>query len=385
MKNLEIFLSRFAELGKAELNNALEGMEFRDALEGAINVKQAYKLAQIYDVEGRSKMRKAELVYGVAVAMHGDVAPLLEFFGFDMSNEEQSEEVAAAPLHNEVSEENVELEEVDSFDIRKESDMFHEDNYPAFDTSDEEVQGRHLVIRLRTGSNLELKAENIRIVAEYTEHERNFGEGFDSIIVYERAFFEEDGEKRRGVAVKQYDVTHERFRELYKYAEENGHGWWAYRDLSMHKFRTSPTSGAIARRLLLQEKEEAKDVALTLDRTIEIIVVDTTDDMKNIALDIAKDMANTFGGFNMYEGIGGWVDDEGNLVQEKHMRVSANAMTLEGHSEAIADMVKKASVNQDAVSLVIDGTLHIIDTNGGDLAERDMKNIQNFVSGLVDA
>lgn len=127
---------------------------------------------------------------------------------------------------------------------------------------------------------------------------------------------------------------------------------------------------------------------MKLQNSIEVLVVETTETMEERARLIAKEFASKFGGYNMYEGVGGWVSDEGELVQEKHIRVSANFDNSLSQSEVIltaCNAVIYASNKQYAVSLVINGTLYILDTYQGEGEPEQMEVLYNEITQAVQS
>lgn len=105
---------------------------------------------------------------------------------------------------------------------------------------------------------------------------------------------------------------------------------------------------------------------MKLVNSVEILAVETTGNMEEVALKIAKDFAKYFGGFNMYDGQGGWMNASGELITEKHIKVQASfgeAKECEDVVGTIYSAVFSASKKQDAVSLKLNDDLYIIDTD----------------------
>lgn len=113
---------------------------------------------------------------------------------------------------------------------------------------------------------------------------------------------------------------------------------------------------------------------MKLVNSVEILAVETTGNMEDVALKIAKDFAKYFGGFNMYDGQGGWMNASGELITEKHIKVQASFGEAKEHAQdvgtdytdvvgTIYSAVFSASKNQDAVSLKLNDDLYIIDTD----------------------
>lgn len=125
---------------------------------------------------------------------------------------------------------------------------------------------------------------------------------------------------------------------------------------------------------------------MKLQNSIEVLVVETTEAMEERAIMVAKEFASKFGGYNMYEGVGGWVSGDGELIQEKHIRVSANFDNSPSESEVVltaCNAIIYASHQQDAVSLVINGTLYIFDTYQGDMEPEQLDILHEKVRKAV--
>jgi|APHM01.1.fsa_nt_gi hypothetical protein len=51
------------------------------------------------------------------------------------------------------------------------------------------------------------------------------------------------------------------------------------------------------------------------------IIVPTENAHEEFVTLLQRRLANRFGGFSVYDGYGGWVDNHGNLITEEHVRI----------------------------------------------------------------
>lgn len=74
------------------------------------------------------------------------------------------------------------------------------------------------------------------------------------------------------------------------------------------------------------------------------ILIPTTTDESEYVIEAAKQhLAEHFGGHSCYEGEGGWVDDDGELIEENHVRLEATherMLSLRVQFYTIANNVK---------------------------------------------
>lgn len=54
-----------------------------------------------------------------------------------------------------------------------------------------------------------------------------------------------------------------------------------------------------------------------------VIIPTDPDGSEHYINQVARNMAERFGGYSRYEGEGGWVDGDGNLIEEEHVRLEA--------------------------------------------------------------
>lgn len=101
-------------------------------------------------------------------------------------------------------------------------------------------------------------------------------------------------------------------------------------------------------------------------KKLSILVPESVVEYAQVADMVSIEFANKFQGFNQYEGNGGWVDGNGQLVKEKHIRV-----------EAFADMSKLSDIelfelawsflqvlkNQDCILVEYDGKGGIVNNH----------------------
>lgn len=98
-------------------------------------------------------------------------------------------------------------------------------------------------------------------------------------------------------------------------------------------------------------------------KTLSIIIPESVVNYELVANDVSKVFAKLFEGFNQYEGNGGWVDEAGNLVSEKHIKVES--FVKPGYMEAeklskILSVFLKVDNNQDCIAVQFDGNASII-------------------------
>lgn len=73
--------------------------------------------------------------------------------------------------------------------------------------------------------------------------------------------------------------------------------------------------------------------------------------------------ANLFGGFTAYPAIGGWVNDQGNMIEENVMVIQAYCNELDASAlyslRRFAELMA-ADMGQECVSLAVDGNLEFV-------------------------
>lgn len=93
-------------------------------------------------------------------------------------------------------------------------------------------------------------------------------------------------------------------------------------------------------------------------KKLSVIVPETVVNYEAVSDAISITFANVFGGFNQYEGNGGWVDDSGKLVKEKHIRVEGFGDMAAIDDASLLEIMEAfvlVDENQDCILLEYDG------------------------------
>ena len=107
-------------------------------------------------------------------------------------------------------------------------------------------------------------------------------------------------------------------------------------------------------------------------KNLSIIIPESVECYSQVADHVSKVFARLFGGFNQYEGRGGWVDDSGELVSERHIKVEAFVqdgidLVLRDSSDLL-DAFQLVLLNQDCIAASFDGNAEILDNQADIIA-----------------
>lgn len=89
-----------------------------------------------------------------------------------------------------------------------------------------------------------------------------------------------------------------------------------------------------------------------------ILIPTTHPDAEDVIAEVSAKLATAFGGYSRYDGTGGWVNDDGELIEEEHARLVATdsdtdkaEFTETFHIEAL---YVKDRLNEDAVLVEVE-------------------------------
>lgn len=101
-------------------------------------------------------------------------------------------------------------------------------------------------------------------------------------------------------------------------------------------------------------------------RKFSVVIPESVENYDVVADNVSIVLAKVFGGYNQYEGNGGWVDDNGELMKEKHIRVEAYGNFEEIEFKQVYEIaieLEKVLANQDCIFVEYDGVGSILESN----------------------